>query len=232
MNWNVGCCCNHCGVHTVGFWGAYDQTVWAVDFPSTWTKLKSRTSAKLSDCNVLVIGRYQFSTPYSAQPTTSGDHSAVASWITGGGVLFVIHEFYGTPGLVPVTPVDALNASLAGIGTQARAVTTVGPAPNATDAPNNTTATTVSHPLLNKVTKLSVSAPGHMSLGTSTLLFETRKSPSTAYVPILSIEAFGAGFVVFLSDYNVVNNFDAAANAISGNKVEQLLCNLGEISTN
>lgn len=227
------CMCCPCGVHTVGFWGTYNQAEWQVDFPATWTKLTTRDSSNLSACNVLVIGRYSFSSPYSAQPTTGGEHSAVASWVTGGGVLFVLHEYYGSPSAIPSTPVTALNTSLAGIGTQARGVLTAGPAPNATDTPMSVTAdVTVVDPVLKCVKKLTISAPGYMSLGTSTLLFQARKSTSTAYADILSIESFGAGFVVFCSDFSMVNNFDATSRASTGNKIAQFLCNLGEISTN
>jgi len=114
---HMGRCC-HCGGCTVGFWGLCDQSTWTsgIDFPATWTKLFSRDETNLADCNVLVVGRYSFSSPYSDEPTTSAEFTAVANWISGGGVLFVLHDYYGSPSLIPVTPVTNLNTFLAGMG--------------------------------------------------------------------------------------------------------------------
>ena len=229
----MGYCC-HCGC-TVGFWGDCDQSVWAggIDFPASWTKLTGRTKDNLTDCNVLVVGRYAFGSPYTDQPSTADEYTAVSSWITGGGVLFVLHDYYGVPSTVPSSVVTDLNTFLAGISTEARAVATSGPNPNATDFPVGTYDTSVSDPLLTGVDKLHVAAPGWMDLGTATLMMEARKSPSDAYAEILSKEAYGDGFVVFCNDFSMVNN-SAAATAITtdGNKINRLLSNLCSISTN
>jgi len=234
MEFGIGCCCKTCGVHTVGFWGLYNQSVWAVDFPTTWTKLTSRTAANISSCNVLVIGHYNYNTASgaSSQPSTARDQSAVASWVSGGGVLFVVHEYYGFPSLATNAAVNDLNTSLDGIGTQVRAGTTVSPAPNVTDTPIGTFAVSSAEPVLAGVDKLSIAAPGHTNLRTATLILEVRKSPAKGYATILTIESMGSGFVVFLSDFSVLNNFNAASRAATGNKIERFLCNLGEISTN
>ena len=183
---------------------------------------------------MLVIGRYNFGTGSSAasQPSTGGDQSAVASWVSGGGVLFVVHEYYGSPGAQTIASTNDLNTSLAGIGAQVRAGTPSGPAPNGTDAPIGTYAVSSAHPLLSGVDKLSIAAPGFTTIGTATMLWEARKSPSTAYATIITIESMGSGFIVFLSDFSMVNNFNAASRLATGNKVERFLCNLGEISTN
>jgi hypothetical protein len=234
MEWGLGCCCGEKAC-TVGFWGACDQSTWAtgIDFPSSWTKLFSRTKDNLADCNVLVVGRYSFSSPYTAQPSTAADYTAVSSWITGGGVLLVFHEYYGFPSIVPSTPVTALNTFLTGISAQAMAGVTASPEPNSTDTPIGTYSTSVSHPLLSGVDKLYVAAPGRMTLGTSTLLFEARKSPFLPYASVLSIESYGYGSIVFCADHSMVNN-SAAATAITsaGNKINKLLANLCAISAN
>jgi len=213
----------------VGFWGSYTQVNWAsgIDFPATWTKLLSRNKDNLSKCDVLVCGRYSFATPYAAHPTTSAEFTAVSNWINGGGVLFVLHDYYGAPSSIPSTPVTELNTFLAGISAQVRAVVTASPEPNTTDFPVGTFNTSVSHPLLDGVNKLWTSAPGRMSLGTATLLFEARRPPSFPYAKILSVESYGAGSIVFCADDSMVNN-SAAASAISGsgNKINVFLENL------
>lgn len=226
MEWGIGCCCKRC---TVGFWGLCDQSVWdpGIDFPASWTRLMSRTKDNLADCDILVIGRYSFSSPYTDQPDTNIKRDAVASWITAGGVLFVIHEFYGSPSIVPSSVAFALNDCLDRIGSASRAGIVTGIAPNGTDWPQGTFATSVSHPLLTGVDKLWISAPGHMTLGSATLVFEARKPPSFPYVTILSVEAFGAGHIVFCSDFSMLNNPNAfLAIAANGNKINKMLENL------
>jgi len=232
MEFGFACCCGGC---TVGFWGACDQSTWAtgIDFPASWTKLMLRDKDNLADCNVLVVGRYSFSTPYSAQPSTSADYTAVSDWITDGGVLFVIHDYYGSPSIIPSAPGTALNTFLAGISSEARAVVTSGINPNSTDFPVGTFNTSVSHPLLSGVDKLWISAPGYMDLGGATLLFEERKPPSFPYVKVLSVESYGYGSIVFCADSSMVNNSSAAAAITSsGNKINKLLANLCAISAN
>lgn len=231
---HMGRCC-HCGGCTVGFWGLCDQSTWAlgIDFPVTWTKLFSRTKDNIAACNVLVVGRYKFTSPFTDEPATTADRDAVADWITAGGVLFVLHEYYGSPSGVPVTPINSLNDFLSYIGAESRPVATPGIAPNNIDFPIGTFSTTGSHDLLTGVDKLWVSAPGHMTVGAATLLFEARKTPSTPYVSILSIESYGTGSIVFCSDASMINNAAAvAAIAADGNKILTLLENLCAISNN
>jgi hypothetical protein len=225
-------CCS-CKSYTVGFWGDYEQIYWVVNFPSKWTKLFSRNASNLTACNVLVIGWYKFDPPYVAVPSSSGDYAAVASWITGGGTLLVLNEYYGSPTVFPVTPINTINTSLTGIGTQARAVATSGPAPTSATTPIGTYPVGGTGDVMAGVDKLWVAGPGFMSLGTSTLEFEARKTVSDPYVSIVSVESFGAGFVVFVSDFSMVNNASAAsAITSSGNKIRVFLENLGKISTN
>lgn len=231
----IGSCNCRCKKCTVGFWGTCDQSTWAtgIDFPATYTKLLTRDRTNISTCNVLVVGRYSFSSPYLAVPSSGADYTAVASWITGGGVLFVMHEYYGSPSIVPSSVVATLNTFLSGISTQARAVATSGINPNSTDFPVGTYSVTVSDPVLVGVDKLWVSAPGWMSRGSSTLLLEARKPPSFPYAEVLTIEAYGAGFVVFCNDLSIINNSSAAtAITSSGNKINVFLQNLCKISTN
>ena len=229
MEWGIGCCCG-C-IATVGFWGTYDQSYWDthIDFPDTWTKLYSRSTSNLTDCEILVVGRYQIAPPYTAQPTTTAERDAVADWVTAGGVLIVMHDYYGSPSIRPSSVVTDLNAFLSYIGTDARAVATAGPAPNLTNTPLNQVVTTsVTHDLLTGVDKLWLSAPGHMSytVPPSTLIFEARKTILLPYVPVLTIEDYGSGKIVFWSDFSMVNNPDAyTAIAARGNKINVLLAN-------
>jgi hypothetical protein len=227
--------CGCCGGCTVGFWGTCDQITWAagIQFPTSWTILGARDKDNLTDCNILVVGRYSFAAPYTDEPLATADRTAVADWITAGGVLFVIHDYYGSPSIIPVTPVDSLNAFLAAIGSQARAVTTTsGGAPNNTDFPVGTHTTSVSHPLLAGVDKLFVSAPGFMSLGSATLLFEARRLPG-GYASILSVESYGQGSIVFCADASMINNSTAASHITThGNKINKLLENLCALSAN
>lgn len=228
MEWGLGCCCG-CPVciSTVGFWGAYHQSQWksGTDFPATWTKLTARDSTNLTNCNVLVIGQSNFGN--TVCPTTSGDCAAVASWITGGGVLFVLHEYWGPPALWGDSASITLNSSLSLIGTQVRAGLTSGPT---STGPHTVTATN-SHPLFCDVDKLSIAGPGYISsVSTSEPPLETLFSYSGA--AIITIESFGSGFVVYCSDASMVNAFTAAQNVTSGNKINQFLHNLGCIATN
>jgi hypothetical protein len=232
MAFKLCCSCNN-QPKTVGLWDTYDQNVWTVNFPVNWTILSNRTKDNLTDCNVLVIGRYKFSTPYTSQPTTSAQYTAIASWITGGGVLFVIHDYYGSPTTVPSSVVTSLNTALAGIGTQARAVATSGAAPTNSTSPIGTKPVSGTGAVMTDVTALYVAGPGFMSLGSSTLEFEARKTSSDPYVEIVSVEAFGAGFVVFLSDFSMLNTADSLTQITTmGNKVRLFLRNIGNISTN
>lgn len=227
--------CGCCGGCTVGFWSGYSQTEWAsgIDFPTSWTKLGGRNKDNLADCNILVVGRYSSSSPYAAHPTTSAEFTAVSDWLTGGGVLFAIHDYYGDPSSIPSTPVSALNDFLNAISAQARAVVTPGPEPNATDFPVGTFTTSVSHALLTGVDKLWTSAPGRMSLGTATLLFRARRPPSFPYANILSVESYGSGSIVFCADFSMVNNVSASsAITTSGNKINTLLVNLCSLAAN
>lgn len=226
--------CGCCGGCTVGFWGLCNQLGWApgIQFPTSWTILGARDKDNLTDCNILVVGRYSIADPYTDEPLATADRTAVADWITAGGVLFVIHEYYDSPSTVPVTPVNSLNAFLAAIGSQARAVTTAGISPNGTNWPVGTYSTSVSHPLLAGVDKLWVSAPGFMSLGSATLLFEARRSPG-GYASILSVETYGDGSIVFCADFSMINNTAAASQITThGNKINTLLANLCALSAN